>query len=338
VSTLAAAAERFADGRPVLVGDQGDETIFVAAAADRVDAVLLERLQELGGGMTVLGLADSIARRLELADVIPEARHRLDLILTTPIDAATGISGGWSLRDRALTMRVAAADDTEPRDLTVPGHVHPARIDERGCDAATAAVELTRISRRAHAVALCAVVDGRGATVGLSDARAAPELARLPLVSTAELRSLSISRQADEQAISCELPTRYGRFRAVGYGPAATEPATVALVHGQPSPSAPTLVHVHVACLFGDAFGSLLCDCRAELEAATAAMVREGAGVIIYAKPTQPTLDGCSRNQGIDASLGAGLLRAAGATTIRLSAPARWRADAMRACGLEIEP
>jgi 3,4-dihydroxy 2-butanone 4-phosphate synthase / GTP cyclohydrolase II len=338
VSALAGAAERFADGRPVLVGDQEDETIFVAAAADRVDARLLERLQELGGGMTVLGLADSIARRLELADLIPEARQKLDLSLTTPIDAATGISGGWSLRDQALTMRVAAAADTEPRDLAVPGHVHPARIDERGCDAATAALELTRISRRAHAVTLCAVVDGRGSAVRLRDARAAPGLARLPLVSTAELRSLSISRRAGEQAISCELPTRHGSFRAIGYGPAAGDPATVALVHGDPSTAASALVHVHVACLFGDAFGSLLCDCRAELEEATAAMVREGAGVIIYAKPAEPTLDSCSRDQGIDASLGAGLLRAAGASTIRLSAPARWRADALRACGLDVEP
>jgi hypothetical protein len=57
VSELATAAERFADGRPVLVGDP-------------------------------LGLADSIARRPELADVIPEGRQKLDLSLTTPIDAA----------------------------------------------------------------------------------------------------------------------------------------------------------------------------------------------------------------------------------------------------------
>jgi GTP cyclohydrolase II len=33
----------------------------------------------------------------------------------------------------------------------------------------------------------------------------------------------------------------------------------------------------------GDAFGSLLCGCRQELGSATAKIVAEGAGVIIYA-------------------------------------------------------
>jgi GTP cyclohydrolase II len=97
-------------------------------------------------------------------------------------------------------------------------------------------------------------------------------------------------------------------------------------------------VHIHVACLFGDAFGSLLCDCRRELDDAASAIVRDGAGVIIYAKPEEPAPVECARGEQIDGVLIAGLLRAAGVRRLRLlddGRDARLR-PALRACGLEV--
>ena len=59
----------------------------------------------------------------------------------------------------------------------------------------------------------------------------------------------------------------------------------MALVHGDPAAAARPLVHVHAACLLGDAFGSLACDCAAELAVATDEILAAGAGVIVYVKP-----------------------------------------------------
>ena len=46
--------------------------------------------------------------------------------------------------------------------------------------------------------------------------------------------------------------------------------------------SAPPLVRIHSQCLTGDVFGSLRCDCRAQLEMALSMIAEQGAGILIY--------------------------------------------------------
>ncbi|MBV9802945.1 MAG: 3,4-dihydroxy-2-butanone-4-phosphate synthase [Solirubrobacterales bacterium] len=338
MSTLEQATARFAERDIVLVGEEGDGTIFLACPADGVDASRLARLHELGRGMVVLGLPEPVARRLALPAPWRGAGPPGELALTAPIDATAGIEGGWSLEDRALTMRVAADPDSRSSDLTIPGHVYPALVGEPPEHGPSAALELARLSGRAPAVALCAVLDRRGRAASLRDARADERFRRLPVAPAAELRSGWITRHAGELSISCSLPTRGAAFRAVGYAPAADDPPTVALVHGDPASCESPLVHVHVGCLFGDAFGSLLCDCRSRLDHATSEIARAGAGVIIYAKPKQPTPIACVRDEPIDAASVAGLLRAVGVSELRLVAGGRHErlSDELRGCGLTV--
>jgi 3,4-dihydroxy 2-butanone 4-phosphate synthase/GTP cyclohydrolase II len=338
MSTLARTTDVFADGEPVLVGDEHDQTLFLACAADNIDAARLERLHQLGRGMVVLGLAETIARRLALPAPWDSAGGPHDLSLTAPIDAAAGIAGGWSLRDHARTMQVASDPSSGPSDVTIPGHVYPGLIVERPGNPAAAAIELARLSARAPAVALSAIIDRHGDSVSLREARRDDQLRRLHVASPAELQSGWLARQADELAVSCALPTRSGMFRAVGYGPADVDPATVALIHGDPATDEFPPVHVHIACLFGDAFGSLLCDCRRELDQAASTIIRDGAGVIVYAKPAESAPMVCARSLEIDPVLVAGLLGTAGVRRLRLldyrDDPCL--RDGLRMCGLEV--
>jgi GTP cyclohydrolase II len=46
--------------------------------------------------------------------------------------------------------------------------------------------------------------------------------------------------------------------------------------------STPPLVRIHSQCLTGDVFGSLRCDCRAQLEMALQLIAEAGAGVLLY--------------------------------------------------------
>ena len=43
-------------------------------------------------------------------------------------------------------------------------------------------------------------------------------------------------------------------------------------------------MRVHSECLTGDVFGSLRCDCGPQLDAALAAVAREGRGVVLYVR------------------------------------------------------
>lgn len=321
MSTVAvsAAAERLAAGELVLVGDDTDEAVFVAAAADRITGEGLADLHELGGGTVVLGMTESTVERLRLHG--PTGRPAGEsLRIGVAIDAAGRDGGGWSLGERAHTMRVAASAASEPRDLVVPGHVLTAQIQERGAGVASAASELARIVGPTPTVALSVVLDARGGVARLADAVRGSRLGRLAHVSSAELRGHAVARATTELAADCQLPTRDGRFRAIAFGPGDNEPATVALIHGEPAGRADPFVHVHVACRLGDVFGSLLCGCRAELAAATERILAEGCGVIVYAPSPDPVQMACAHDLPIDAGIVTGLLRAAG---VRGDQPAR---------------
>lgn len=51
---------------------------------------------------------------------------------------------------------------------------------------------------------------------------------------------------------------------------------------GEPSRGSPVLCRLHSACLTGDTFGSLKCDCGAQLQAALHQIANEGSGVLLY--------------------------------------------------------
>ena len=82
-----------------------------------------------------------------------------------------------------------------------------------------------------------------------------------------------------------DFPTRWGHFRILGFeghvGDDRRKEEAVALVMGDIH-SAPPLVRIHSQCLTGDVFGSLRCDCRAQLEMALQMIAEAGAGVLLY--------------------------------------------------------
>jgi GTP cyclohydrolase II len=99
------------------------------------------------------------------------------------------------------------------------------------------------------------------------------------------------------QAAEAKFPSEYGLFRIFGFeghfrtekpdGSASevVEEAAVltmgdpgAIIPGVPAP----LLRIHSQCLTGDAFHSLRCDCRAQLEIAFRLISGEGRGIIIY--------------------------------------------------------
>ncbi|HXE74360.1 MAG TPA: GTP cyclohydrolase II [Candidatus Xenobia bacterium] len=83
------------------------------------------------------------------------------------------------------------------------------------------------------------------------------------------------------KAAEARLPTRYGRFRVVGFENKRGE-WIVALVRGNLRRRQAPLVRLHSQCLTGDVFGSVRCDCRAQLELALKRIAREGAGILLY--------------------------------------------------------
>jgi GTP cyclohydrolase II len=85
-----------------------------------------------------------------------------------------------------------------------------------------------------------------------------------------------------KRIVVSRLPTRYGQFDIYGYRAGAGGLEQVALVYGQLPLPAPVLVRIHSECLTGEVFGSLRCDCQAQLELALESIVANGSGVVVY--------------------------------------------------------
>ena len=324
MSALDAASARFAAGGAVLVvPDDPAGTAFVAAPAESITAAGLGTLGELGGGTTLLALDEAITRRLALPEVRPGSRPHAPLPFMVPIDAAQPPARRWSVVDPALTMRVAAAADSGPQDLAVPGRVQPVGatrrrlLDDGG--SVSAALALAHHAGRREAVALCAVAGGR-------------TLPRdLPRAETAALRA----HVRAELAVSCRLPTTHGDFRVIaqaGNGGAQT----LALVHGDPAALRSPIVAAHVACLFGDTFGSLVCDCRPALDRSLAEIVAAGAGVVIYTKPASGPALVCGDDRRPDVPVIAGLLKLIGIDSVRLTRAGAAAGPALQGLGIAV--
>ncbi|MGO8955278.1 MAG: GTP cyclohydrolase II RibA [Rhodomicrobium sp.] len=56
----------------------------------------------------------------------------------------------------------------------------------------------------------------------------------------------------------------------------------IAVIVGDPSPKRPVLARIHSACLTGDLFGSLKCDCGDQLRGTVRAMAEQGGGIVLY--------------------------------------------------------
>jgi 3,4-dihydroxy 2-butanone 4-phosphate synthase/GTP cyclohydrolase II len=310
-----------AAGEIVLFAGADGSGATVGAAASLIGPAGLASVYELGGDLAVLAVGEQPAARLGLVELPQATRPRAGIVPASSIDAADGLADPWSPAGRAHTIRAASDPECGAASLVSPGHVHAAIVGEGTCAAPSVALELARVAGLPPAMVLCPVVDRDGRHLSLSEALRDPRLARLPLAPALELRALSVARELERDAVDCALPTRLGMFAAVAHAAGADGETVLALVHGNPGRDpAAALVHTHVACLLGDTFGSLLCDCHERLDAAARAIVAAGAGVIVYVKPRPADPFACPAGEPVDPALARGLLGRAGLTGEQVAA------------------
>ncbi len=209
---------------------------------------------------------------------------------TVSVDAGPehGVGTGISAEDRARTIQVAIHPQTRPADLRRPGHVFPLRARDGGvlkrAGHTEAAVDLARLAGLYPAGVICEIQNSDGSMARLPELLHYAKQHSLRLISIADLirYRLATERFVRRQAEAL-LPSAFGDFRAIGYRNELDGSEHVALVKGNPGQaSAPVLVRVHSECLTGDAFGSLRCDCRPQLEAALRMIEAAGEGVVVY--------------------------------------------------------
>ena len=241
-------------------------------------------------GLICLAMEGERLDGLDLPLMVDRNTDSNQTAFTVSVDAGPehGVSTGISAEDRARTIQVAIHPHSRPGDLRRPGHIFPLRARQGGvlkrAGHTEAAVDLARLAGLYPAGVICEIQNADGSMARLP--QLVPYAARhgLRLINIADLirYRLDTERFVRRQA-EAMLPSAFGTFRAIGYRNELDGSEHVAIIKGYPErASAPVLVRVHSECLTGDAFGSLRCDCRPQLEAALRMIEAAGEGVVVY--------------------------------------------------------
>ncbi|RKY29626.1 MAG: bifunctional 3,4-dihydroxy-2-butanone-4-phosphate synthase/GTP cyclohydrolase II [Candidatus Omnitrophota bacterium] len=276
----------------IVVDDQERENEGdLVLAASSATAEQINFMAKYGRGLICVPLEEERLEKLKLEPMLKNkpSDHKdgpLSTAWMISVDAATGITTGISAFDRARAIQVLIDPLSQPQDLIRPGHIFPLKALKGGvlvrAGHTEASIDLMKLAGLFPAAVICEIMDEDGA------------MARLPqLLEFAKKHNLKICSIADliHYRRSCEkliqkvtesvLPTEYGRFKLILYRDLTTNQAHVALTLGTLDHSA-MLVRVHSACLTGDVFDSLRCDCGRQLKKAIEIIGRIGKGVILY--------------------------------------------------------
>ena len=288
-STIDEAVASIQAGRMLIVVDdedrenEGDLTM----AASKVTPEAINFMARHGRGLICLAMVPQRLDELEIPLEVSDNSSRRDTAMCVSIDARDGTTTGISAADRALTVQVAIANGSKPRDLARPGHVFPLRARTGGvlvrAGHTEAAVDLARIANLEPAGVICEIMNEDGTMARVPELTKFARKHGLPMITIADLIQYRMrNERLVKRAAVASLPTDHGAFHIHAYESQLDGQTHVALVRGEIGDGKDVLVRVHSKCLTGDVFHSARCDCGAQLDAAMAAVAKEGRGVLLY--------------------------------------------------------
>jgi 3,4-dihydroxy 2-butanone 4-phosphate synthase / GTP cyclohydrolase II len=290
-SSIPEAIDDIRQGRMVLVVDDADrenEGDFIMAAEactpDDVNFMVTH-----GRGIVCLPCAAWRLDELGIPQMVTDTTDGHEAAFTVSIDFRHGTTTGTSAHDRAITAKAVTATDVVPRDFQKPGHVFPLRAKEGGvlrrAGHTEAAVDLATMAGMFPAGVICEVMNEDGTMARMPDLIRVAREHGLRLISIADMVEYRRHREVLVQRVAeAAIPTPHGEFRSFAYESLVDGRTHVALVMGEIGDGRAVLTRVHSECLTGDVFGSLRCDCGAQLERSMQLIAEEGRGVVLYVR------------------------------------------------------
>jgi len=277
-------------GQIVIVVDDPDrenEGDFVMAA-DRVTPEAVNFMVTHGRGLLCMPMTEERADELGFRMMVEDGRRGDGTAFTVSVDlAAPPGNTGISAPDRARCIAAAASAGATAADFRTPGHIFPLRARPGGvlerAGHTEAAVDLARLAGCEPAGAICEIMNADGTMARLPDLIEVARTHGLLLVTIADLIAHRMRFESHVARVAeAQIPTPYGPFRALAYRSEVDGREHLALLFGEPESKPDVLVRMHSECLTGDVFGSLRCDCGAQLQEAMRHIAMEGEGVIVY--------------------------------------------------------
>ncbi len=290
--TLAAieeAIEEYRQGRFVVVIDdelrenEGDLTL----PAEHVTPEAINFMARYGRGLICVPLTGQRIDELRIPMMVGRNESRFETPFTVSVEARRGVTTGISAADRAQTVHVLIDPKTGSDDIVMPGHMFPLRARDGGvlvrAGQTEATIDLCKLAGLYPAGVLCEIMRADGTMARLPHLKRFASRHNLKIISINELIRYRLRKdKLVERVAETTLPLPLGSFRVIAYRSVIDPDEHVALVMGDISTPEPVLVRVHSQCVTGDVFGSLRCDCGAQLEESLKRIGQEGRGIVVY--------------------------------------------------------
>ena len=297
-ATIDEAVADIRDGRMIIIVDDEDRENEgdLVCAAEKVTPEIINFMARHARGLICLPLTEDRCDELHLTTQVAENTSYLGTAFTVSIDARRGITTGISAADRATTILVAVDPNSRPQDLARPGHIFPLRAKSGGvlvrAGQTEASVDIARIAGLYPAGVICEVMNEDGTMARMPQLETFAAQHNLKMISVAELVRYRITKEMlVRRVVETDLPTVYGRFRAIAYENVINGDVHLAMVMGEVKTDEPVLVRVHTENVTCDMFGSLIDDTGFQLHTALEKIAAEARGVVLYLRQREHSLD-----------------------------------------------
>ena len=298
LATIEEAVNDIRDGKMIIIVDDEDRENEgdLVCAAEKTTPEIINFMARHARGLICLPLTEERCDELHLTTQVADNTSFLGTAFTISIDARRGITTGISAADRATTILVAVDPNSRPQDLARPGHIFPLRAKDGGVlvrpGQTEASVDMARIAGLYPAGVICEIMNEDGTMARLPELQAFADQHNLKMISVADLVRYRISKETlIKRVVETDLPTVYGRFRAVAYENIMNGDVHLAMVMGNVGGDDPVLVRVHTENVTCDMFGSLIDDTGFQLHTALEKISAAARGVVLYLRQREHSLD-----------------------------------------------
>lgn len=305
MNTIAEALDDFRQGKFVIVVDDEDrenEGDFIIAA-EKITPEKVNFMLKHGRGVLCAPITEQRCAELDLMHQVANNTSMLGTPFTITVDKLEGCTTGVSAADRAATIRALADPSSKPETFGRPGHINPLYARAGGvlqrAGHTEAAIDLARLTGLQPAAALIEIMNADGTMARMPQLQEVAHENDLKIISIKDLIAYRLQHEQPTEQTSLNaqlsslnaivergetvfLPTEYGEFRLTPFRDLSNGLEHVALVKGEWQENEPVLCRVHSSCLTGDVFGSLRCECGAQLHRAMQMIEQEGRGIIVY--------------------------------------------------------
>jgi 3,4-dihydroxy 2-butanone 4-phosphate synthase / GTP cyclohydrolase II len=292
------AAADIREGRMIIIVDDEDRENEgdLVCAAEKITPEIINFMARHARGLICMPLTEERCDELHLAPQVADNTSKLGTAFTVSIEARRGVTTGISAADRATTILTAVDQRTRPQDLARPGHIFPLRAKKGGVlvrpGQTEAAVDVTRIAGLYPAGVICEIMNEDGTMARLPQLREFASVHGLKIISVADLVRYRITKEVlVRRAVETDLPTVYGKFRAIAFENTVNGDVHLAMVMGDVRTDDPVMVRVHSENVTCDMFGSTIDDTGYQLRRALEKIAEAGQGVVLYLRQSEHGLD-----------------------------------------------